>query len=258
MANSCWSSALAAALVVAACSRAPDDAPVAARVAPPGASDAAPPASDCASVVGLVPSSDPQVTRSLADGATLAFDEARAAGGPSIALVVGGAATQWGNAAAETVRLACETRVVAVIAPPDRSLAHPVAQAATRCRVPVLSTSRAPSVTAAGSRFVLSVVPLLDDSVRAVSDEALVAPSLDARSPAAAAFVAAYRERRGVDPDAWAAAGFDAARVVVETVRRVGLSREAFVAGASDGTAVTGAATTFRFGRLGRVELAKN
>ncbi len=210
---------------------------------------------DCLPVVGFVPSTDRRITRALSDGATLAFDEARAAGGPSLALVVGGgAASQWESVASETVRLACDERVVAVIAPPERALAHPVAQAATRCRVPVLSTSNAPTVTAAGSRFVLAVVPLRDDP----RDAPLVAPTFDARAPDAAAFVAAFRARFHAEPDAWAAAGYDAARVVVETVRRVGLSRDSFVAAASDGTAVTGAAGALRFGRLGRLETAKN
>jgi hypothetical protein len=151
------------------------------------------------------------VTAALVEGATRAFDEVRAAGGPDLALVVGGTSTNWSSAASEAVRLACDERVVALIGPPERSLAHPVAQAATRCRVPMLSTSRAASVAAAGSKYVLSVVPT------DASDVDL--PTLPR--------------------DAWIAAGRDAARAIVETVRRAGLSRAAFVAAAADATAVT-------------------
>jgi len=171
---------------------------------------------DALSRVGLVPSSDPQVTSALVEGATRAFDEARAAGGPDLALVVGGTSTNWSSAASEAVRLACDERVVALIGPPERSLAHPVAQAATRCRVPMLSTSRAASVTAAGSNQVISVVPT------GASDVDL--PTL-AR-------------------DEWVAAGRDAARAAVEAVRRSGLLCAAFVAAATEATAVTKARET--------------
>jgi hypothetical protein len=158
-----------------------------------------------------VPSSDPLVTAALVEGATRAFDEACAAGGPDLALVVGGTSSNWSSAASEAVRLACDERVVALIGPPDRSLAHPVAQAATRCRVPMLSTSRAASVAGAGSKYVTPVVPA------GASDVDL--PTLPR--------------------DAWVAAGRDAALVALATVRRSGLSRAAFVAAAPDGTAVT-------------------
>jgi len=163
---------------------------------------------DARPVVGLVPSSDASVTAALVEGARRAFYEARAAGGPDLALVVGGTSSNWASAASEAVRLACDERVVALIGPPDRSLAHPVAQAATRCRVPMLSTSRAASVAAAGSNQVISVVPT---------------DASDVDLPAVAR-------------DGWVAAGYDAARVAVDAVRRVGLSRAAFVAAA---TAVT-------------------
>jgi len=199
--------------------------------------------------VGLLPSLDPRVTEALVQGATLAFEESRAAGGPALDLVVGAASpNQWASVASETVRLAVEERVVALIAPPERSLAHPVAQAATRCRVPVVSTSRAPSVAAAGSRYVVAVVP--EDA--ATVDDRLSAPSFDAGS----AFATVFAARFGRSPDAWAAAGYDAARVVVEGVRRGGLAREAISVPAVSGTPVTGSGGPMRFDRLGRRESA--
>lgn len=156
-------------------------------------------------MVGLVPSLDAAITRAIADGARRVFDDARDAGGPALTLVVGADAGRWAGAGEETVRLACDERVVALIGPPERSLAHPVAQAATRCRVPMLSTSPAASVAAAGSRWVIRVVP---------SDERATLTAAEAQ-----------------------AAGRDAASRVVETVRRAGLSREAFLA--ADVTAVS-------------------
>jgi ABC-type branched-subunit amino acid transport system substrate-binding protein len=181
---------------------------------------------DARPAIGLLPSSDPQVTAALVAGATRALDESRAAGGPDLALVVGAPAAQWASVAAETVRLACDERVVALVAPPERSLAHPAAQAATRCGVPVVSTSPAASVAAAGSTWVV--------------------------------VVAAPGDAETADPAAARTAGYDAARVVVEAVRRAGLSREAVRAAARDGTPVTVSAGRIRFDRLGRREPAPN
>lgn len=184
------------------------------------------PAPACAcSALGLVPSSDPAATAALVEGAKRALDEARAAGGPDLALVVGGTSGGWSSVASETVRLACEERVVAVIGPPERALAHPAAQAATRCGVPMVSTSSAASVTAAGSKYVVSVA--------ATSAE---------ETPVARADLVA--------------AGYDAARVIVLAVRRGGLSRVAVLAAMTDGTSVTGSAGDLRFGRFGRREWA--
>jgi ABC-type branched-subunit amino acid transport system substrate-binding protein len=169
-------------------------------------------------VIGVVPSSDPAITAALVAGATRALDESRAAGGPDLTLVVGTATAQWASVASEAARLACDERVVAIIAPPERALAHPAAQAATRCGVPLLSTSPAASVTAAGSRWVLAVVATGDETT-----------TVDATT-----------------------AGYDAARVVVDAVRRAGLSRGAVLATARNGTAVTAAAGEIRFDALGR------
>jgi ABC-type branched-subunit amino acid transport system substrate-binding protein len=202
-----------------------------------------------------VPSTDAAVTAALAEGAALALDEAQAAGGPDLALVVGSASSQWASVASEAVRLACEERVVALIAPPERALAHPVAQAATRCRVPVLSTSRAASVTAAGSRWVLSVI---DSGAMTIppGDGGLGPSAIDPTSPGAARFAEAFRAHFGRAPAPWAAEGYDAARVVADAVRRGGLSREAFVASVSGETRVTGSTGLIRFERLGRRDSA--
>jgi hypothetical protein len=156
---------------------------------------------DVRPVVGLVPSEDPAITKAIADGARRVFDEARRDGGPELTLVVGAGAGKWDGAGAETVRFACDERVVALIGPPERTLAHPAAQAATRCRVPLFSTSPAASVGAAGSRWVFAVVT----------------------SDGRATLTAAEAE----------AAGRDAAHAVVGAVRRAGLSRDAFPAAAA-------------------------
>jgi ABC-type branched-subunit amino acid transport system substrate-binding protein len=167
--------------------------------------------------IGIVSAKDESIARAIVAGARRALDEARAEGGPDLAVVVADAPAAWGSVASETVRLACEEHVVAVIGPPDRDLAHPVAQAATRCRVPMVSTSSAGSVTAAGTRWVVSV---------------------------AAAGATPEQE------------GYDAARVIADAVRRVGLRRDAVLAAMTDGTAVTGSAGAFRFGAFGRRESA--
>jgi len=167
--------------------------------------------SEARPVLGLVPSADPQVTAALVAGATRAFDEARAAGGPDLALVVGAASIGWASAASEAVRLACDERVVALVGPADRALAHPVAQAATRCLVPMFSTSRAPSVAAAGSKFVVPVV-----AADAAASESPTASSAD-----------------------WTAVGYDAGRRAVAAARTGGLSRAAFLAAAQNATQVS-------------------
>jgi ABC-type branched-subunit amino acid transport system substrate-binding protein len=213
-----WSSALAAALVVAGCG----DVGTTARVEAPPSPAPVVREMEARPVIGVVPSSDPKVTAALVAGAKRALDEARAGGGPDLTLVVGAASSQWSSVAAEAARLACDERVVALVAPPERELAHPAAQAATRCGVPLVSTSAAASVTAAGSRYVFAVVTAGD-------------------SPA--------------DP---ATAGYDAARVVVEAVRRGGLLRESVRAAAADGTPVAVAAGAIRFDPLGRRESASN
>lgn len=212
-------------------------------------------ASDVRPIVGLLPSQDAAVTREIADGATLALEQARDSGGPVLTLVVGSTPTQWASSSAEAVRLACEAHAVALIAPPERTLAHLVAQAVTRCSVPMISTCRAPSVTAAGSRWVASAVTLSD---AALDDARLVPPEFDAASPAAAAFGAAFRRRFGREPVAWSAAGFDAARIIVEAVRRAGMSRARFVAALLDATPITGADASMRFDRSLRRESAGN
>lgn len=262
MASSSSSRAVAVALlatIVAACDATPVVAPVAAPSPSAAAAPAPPPVgredADARPVVGLVPSTDPAVTAALAEGAALALDEAQSAGGPDLTLVVGAASSHWSSVASEAVRLACEERVVALISPPERALAHPVAQAATRCRVPAISTSRAASVTAAGSRWVLSVIDTAATTDPA-TDAALGPSAIDPASPGAAPFAAAFRARFGRDPAPWAAEGYDAARVVAEAVRRGGLSRDAFVASLSRETPVTGATGLIRFDRLGKRESA--
>ncbi|HVG94702.1 MAG TPA: ABC transporter substrate-binding protein, partial [Planctomycetota bacterium] len=75
--------------------------------------------------------------------------------------------------------------------------------------VPVVSTSRAPSVTQTGSPWVVRVVPRGE-----AEDAGLVPPDFRADAPEAAAFVAAFRARHGRAPGPWAAAGHDAARAI--------------------------------------------
>lgn len=168
-------------------------------------------------VVGLVPSADAAVTRALADGARLALEEGRRSGGPWIELLVAAEEGRWAGAGPAAVALAFGADAVAVIAPPDRALAHPVSQVGTRTGVPVVATSTAASVTATGSATTWCVVPSSADDGSAASP-----PPFDASSPTRATrrFVAAFRARFGRTPGPWEAYGHDAGVVVADAVRR--------------------------------------
>ncbi len=162
--------------------------------------------------LGLVPSDDAAVTASLAAGARLALDAARAQGGPDLTLAVAPHESRWDAAASAAVRLAFDDGAVAVIAPPERRRAHVIAQMGTRAGIPVISTSPARSVTSTGSGWVVGVVPQRDGVGDALPD----APPVD--TAARADVVAAYRAAYGHDPDGWAVAGWDAARAALARI----------------------------------------
>lgn len=201
-------------------------------------------------VVGLVPAGTEAVTRSLAAGAELAFGEARAGGGPALELAVAeGSAGPWTTSSSAIVELADRRRAVALITPPDRATAHLMAQIGTRSRVPVIATACAASVTATGSWWVVSVVAPCRSESRGGEPPP---PAFDPSAAAAGPFVAAFRARFGRDPDAWAAAGYDAAAVVVEALRRGASDRRRLAAALSDGFKARGASGPIRFDSTGR------
>lgn len=201
-------------------------------------------------VVGLVPAGSEAVTQSLAAGAELAFGEARADGGPALELAVAeGGAGPWTTASSAIVELADRRRAVALITPPDRATAHLMAQIGTRSHVPVIATACAESVTATGSWWVVSVVPPCGFESRGTEP---APPAFDPSAAAAGPFVVAFRARFGHDPEAWAAAGYDAAAVVVEAWRRGGSDGRRLAAALSDGFTASGATGPIRFDSTGR------
>ena len=109
--------------------------------------------------IGLVASDDDEITAALARGAQRAIDEARDAGGQVVTLRVSEREARWGAAAEAAVRLALDEGAMAIITPPERNRAHAIAQFGTRAQVPIVSTSPAPTVMQAGSKWVTSVVP---------------------------------------------------------------------------------------------------
>jgi hypothetical protein len=172
-------------------------------------------------VVGLVPSPRADVTRAVADGLRLALDEAREAGGADLALAIGPGGSAWSTAAGTAADLSTLPGVVALVTPPERRLAHPVAQLGTRAQVPVVSTSSAASVLATGSTWVVGVVPTLPAAPGASGGED-DPPSFDPTAPAARSFVTAYQARHGVEPAAWAAVGYEAGRRLALASGRAG------------------------------------
>lgn len=194
-------------------------------------------------VVGLVPAESAEVTASLAAGARLAFEQARARGGPAVELVVGQSAGTWATASAAIVELAHRRRALALITPPDRATAHLMAQIGTRSQIPVIATSCAASVTATGSWWVVSVV----EPCTAAAATPPRAPSL----AGAEGFAAAFRDRFGSEPDGWALAGYDAAAVVGEAMRRGGGDRRRLAAVLGQAFAAPGAAGPIRFTERG-------
>ena len=103
--------------------------------------------------VAYIPGGDAVVDAAVVRGLRRAFAE-----GPRervlVALEIGRKPRAWSNAAPEAVRLAFERNARVLIAPPDRRVAHLMAQVATRVQVPLISTSEARSVGATGSHWV--------------------------------------------------------------------------------------------------------
>lgn len=150
-------------------------------------------AGEVRALIGLVPSTDPAITEALAAGILRALEEARASGGPDLELRVAAPETQWSAAAEAAVRMALDDGAVAIVTPPERERAHAIAQMGTRAHVPIVSTSPWATVMQAGSTWVTSVVPPMDDP--------------------------------RVDPSAdWGAAGRAAAETILESVRQHGLT----------------------------------
>ncbi|RMH03331.1 MAG: hypothetical protein D6702_06410 [Planctomycetota bacterium] len=182
--------------------------------------------------IGLVPAGDPEVTAALAAGARRALAEAAAEGGPALRLLVAPAPGPWSSTAAAAVELAGRPGVLALISPPEPAAAHAAAQAATRTGVPLLCTSPAASVYAAGSVWVRGVVPV--DTGR--SRDGSAARLVDPPPP---------------PPGGWEAAGFDAARAVLAALERGARRPREVLAELARGP-IPGCRGWFRFDRLGR------
>ncbi len=204
-------------------------------------------------VVGLVPSGRAEVTTALAEGARLAFEQVRERGGPGLTLVVGRGHGPWATVSSSAVGLVTEHGALALITPPERRAAHAVAQVATRAHIPTVSTSAAASVTGTGSYWVRSVVPAAPPgATRSGPDLAPACFRLDSKRPGTKAFVRSFRRRFGHPPGAWAAAGYDAALVLAEGVRRGGTDPLALVSAMRQGPPVVGATGPILFDSRGR------
>jgi hypothetical protein len=202
-----------------------------------GAPLAAAPAAPAAPVIGLVAAAEPEITASLAAGARLALAVwERRAGGARLELLVAEAAPAWSAVSGPAVELAFDRRVVALVTPPERRTAHLLAQLGTRAHLPIVSTAAAPSVTATGSFWVVSVA------------------REEIRSPVTEAFRRAFRAAEGREPDGWAALGYDAAAAVAAAVHRAGLDRRAVVDFWRGAGAIRGACGPFGFDAAGRRE----
>ena len=179
-------------------------------------------ASSPSATVGLIPAESPAVTEAIADGARLAFEQAAAVDGLDIELIVADGATHWSTASAPAVRLAFESAMVALITPPDRATAHLVAQIGSRAHIPVLTTTRAPSIGGTGSYWVIPLVELTADA-----DETIVEPPRSLQLPQASllCFESAFRNRFGREPDGWARIGYKAASAISRAVRDNNLDR---------------------------------
>lgn len=178
------------------------------------AGGSAPGAASSTATLGLIPAESPEITTALADGARLALEQAVGTDGPEIELIVASEATHWSTASAPAVELAFGSAVVALITPPNRATAHLVAQIGSRAHIPVLTTTRAPSIGATGSYWVVPLVELAEDA-----DETAFEPApVGEREPKTLAFESAFRARFGYQPDGWAALGYQAAAAVAGAV----------------------------------------
>ena len=200
-------------------------------VAPAGASAEHAPAEP---VIGLMAAAEPEVTASLAAGARLALEAWARDSDLRLSLVVAEPSPAWAAVSGPAVEMAFDHGVIALVTPPDRAIAHLLAQLGTRAHLPVVSTSPARSVTATGSFWVVSVV---DES-----------PEPDVSE----AFRTAYRTAVGREPDAWAVLGYDAASAIAAAVHRAGLVRYEVMAAWRTGIDVSGASGSFEFDEAGR------
>ena len=112
-------------------------------------------------VLAYVPCEDVALDEAVLRGVRAALAAHERSGGAHVVLRVGRRATTWSNAAPEAVRLIREEGACLLIAPPERRVAHLLAQVGTRIQVPVISTCGVRSVGATGSTWV-SLVEVAD------------------------------------------------------------------------------------------------
>lgn len=127
-----------------------------------GAGEAGPPAAPAPKpvvrVVGMVPAADTKVQAALVRGIEKALKHASTARVRWV-LEVSPAPKQWSNAGPATVDLIFGRGAAALITPPERRVAHLMAQVATRVQVPLVTTSAAPTVATTGSNVLQRVEP---------------------------------------------------------------------------------------------------
>lgn len=174
-----------------------------------------------AATVGLVPASTPEMTDALVAGLRAALDDVGTSCGHRLELVVGAGATHWSTATAPTVEMAFGAEVIALVTPPDRATAHLIAQIGSRSHIPVVSTSRAPSIRGTGSYWVAQILePRTSPDV-----ESTVPPEISELSAVAPEFETLFRARVEGDSDGWTATGFATGLVLGRAICASGLDR---------------------------------
>ena len=139
----------------------------------------------------LVASTDP-CSECIERGVRLALEQAAAAPGAArIALRVGRVESPWLSAADSARDLVLRQACVALIAPPDREVAHLAAQVATKLRVPVVALSADSTLTRARSPWIFRLVP---------DDRAQIRALLEALEPPPARAAALVPEGRAGSP----------------------------------------------------------
>jgi ABC-type branched-subunit amino acid transport system substrate-binding protein len=118
--------------------------------------------------LGLVaPPSEPDAA-SLLRGVQLAVAGANETGDVPVRLEVRSEDGQWGTAGNDAVILVSERHVDAIISPSDGATNHLILQVSGRTRVPVASLCSDSSVTEAGVRWAVRVVPRTDQQAKAL------------------------------------------------------------------------------------------
>jgi len=98
--------------------------------------------------------------------------------GRPLEILVLEAGSPWSDGASRIARLSATDGLIALVGGTDGATAHVAAQVATRRRIPYLSTSPEESLTRAGDRWVLRVMPSDADQAEAVLRATFAQPSV--------------------------------------------------------------------------------